>query len=236
MRVLIILVNYNSTQHTIECVKSLSNQIEDDIDIYIVDNASNEQEIEMLKSCHYKNLIIDFQNQNKGFAGGNNVAIEYAIRNNYTHVLLLNNDTVVPGGFIQKLKQIINLNSDKVISPKILDYYNPNIILYAGGDISYWRGSVKIRGVGEVSTKYSDTRKITFAHGCCMVIPIDVIKNVGLLPEDYFLYYEDVAYSADVLSYGYSIVYQGDLYIFHKESISTGSFSDTYQYYFLRNR
>lgn len=235
-KTLIVIINYNSSIHTIECVESLTKQTLKEFDIFIIDNNSRKEDVIQLQNIGSDKAIVYLSEENLGFAGGNNIGINYAMENNYSGVLLLNNDTVVPENFMEKLQKCSKEHTDMVISPQIREYQNPEYISYAGGDIAYYKGGVNIYGIGKKAVN-DDTRKlISFAHGCCMYIPVNVIKKVGLLPEEYFLYYEDTAYSAEIQRHGFKILYAGDIFILHKECASTSKYSDNYQYYFVRNR
>ena len=233
---LIIIINYNSAIHTIECVESLTKQTLKEFDIFIIDNSSEKEDVLQLEKISKEKAIVYLSKENLGFAGGNNIGIRYALENNYSSVLILNNDTIVPENFIEKIQNCSKKNINMVISPQIREYSNPQYISYAGGDIAYYKGAVNIYGVGKKVEKNDIRKLITFAHGCCMYIPIDIIKKVGLMPEEYFLYYEDTAYSAEIQKHGFQILYAGDIFILHKECASTTKYSDNYQYYFVRNR
>ena len=117
----IILLNYNGSSDTIECIESLDNTITNfDYDIYIIDNASRKEETDILKRYissredfsiysddifernKVKGNLLILSNDNAGFAGGNNKVIR-TIYEDYAYILLLNNDTVVQPDFIEKM-------------------------------------------------------------------------------------------------------------------------------------
>ncbi|MCR5701095.1 MAG: glycosyltransferase family 2 protein [Lachnospiraceae bacterium] len=235
-RVLVILINYNSTDHTVECLGSIFKNKTRDVDVIIIDNASILTEREKLRKIDTGECKIVYLDDNLGFSGGNNVGIKYALDNNYDGVLLLNNDTIVAGNFFWELNKSINEHKESILTFQIRNYYKSNEILYDGGKVVFWKGAVKILGVGKTATNEKKDKKITFAHGCCMYIPREIIINVGFMPEDYFLYFEDTAYSVEAIKKGYNIWYSNKTNIWHKECVSTGLFSNNYQYYFCRNR
>ncbi|MDD3809804.1 MAG: glycosyltransferase family 2 protein [Erysipelotrichaceae bacterium] len=235
-KTLVIIINYNSAVHTKECLESFDRQTRQDFDLMVVDNASNPDDVAMLERICNSRVMVVKSDVNLGFSGGNNIGLEYALKNKYARVLLINNDTTAPEDFMARLVEFSHLNPGAVISPQIRDYYNPGVISYGGGDVSFFKGGVNIYGVGEQAEGYQAKSQITFAHGCCMLIPLEVLEHVGMMPEEYFLYYEDTAYSRMITQKGYGIMYQNDNFILHKECVSTGKFSNLYQYYFTRNR
>lgn len=227
--VFIVLVNYNGMKHTIECVESIRKINYPNHKVIVVDNNSDEP-VDYLQQ-KYPEVEVIRSNTNLGFAGGNNLGIKSALENKADYILLLNNDTTVEVDFLDILINRMELYGADVVCPRIVNYYNREIIMYAGGDISKFKGGVTI-----YDNIRKHDRRITFAHGCCMLLKSDVFKNVGLLPEEYFLYYEDTAYSAKLQQHGCVIYYIEDAVIYHKESVSTHKGSDDFQYYFIRNR
>lgn len=235
----IILVNYNGAKDTVECLNSLCTVNYLNKVIYVVDNNSNKKDLEYLEnSIDYSCVKLIKLKENIGFSGGNNIGIKKALTDGCEVIGLLNNDTTVEGDFLNQL--IEKLFSDKKIGavvPQIRDYYNESIVTYGGGEINYLKGSVFIEGINRYEESINNTERfITFGHGCCLFLKKEVILKIGLLPEEYFLYFEDADYSIQIVRSGYRIMYCPKSIIYHKESASTKKGSDNFQYYFTRNR
>lgn len=235
----IILVNYNGAKDTIECLNSLKNIYYSNKCIYIVDNNSNEKDVKFLENnINYSDVKIIKLKENIGFSGGNNIGIKEALADNCEVIGLLNNDTTVEVDFLNQLVE--KLFSDERIGavvPQIRDYYNKSIVTYGGGEINYLKGSVFIEGINRYEDSINNAERcVTFGHGCCLFMKSKVISKVGLLPEEYFLYFEDTDYSIQLTNSGYKILYCPESIIYHKESVSTKKGSDNFQYYFTRNR
>lgn len=234
--VYVITINYNSSIHTIEMVNNLWGSDYENLRILVVDNCSESDDLQQLSEISDKITLIKSK-CNLGFAGGNNLGIKLAMKEGAKYVLLLNNDTVSEKNAISILVKKIQEYSADVACPKILNYYNRKKINYAGGDIVAYKGGVRIDGIGQVDNGvFNQYRNITFAHGCCMLIDTDTIVDVGLMADDYFLYFEDTDYSARLINKGKKIIYCPDAVVYHKESVSTNKYSDNYQFYFCRNR
>ncbi|MBZ9625467.1 glycosyltransferase family 2 protein [Clostridium sp. FP2] len=234
----IILLNYNGYKDTIECVRSIEKINYKNYRIVIVDNNSKDGSEKILKGEFKKYKIIQ-TNSNKGFAGGNNIGIKYAIQEGAQYVLLLNNDTLVEVEFLTNLiDETLNVEEKPGISIGKI-YYNHGIrrIWYAGGGINYFKGESFQIGCGETDNGQYDRKKnVDFATGCMMLIDKEVIEKVGYLSEEYFLYYEDTDYCMKVSKAGYKILYCPKSLIYHKVSASTVVLSETYQFYMCRNR
>lgn len=225
--VLIILVNYNSYHETIECIQSLQSSKYKNIDIYILDNASQNDSVERITAFIEKfelteHISLDKNSINIGFGGGVNQGIKYALRNGHDYVLLLNNDTIVSPDFLSKLMETVTKDeSTGIVGGKIL-YYKSDKIYSAGGEISYVRniGHLKFynRQNNSLLTGEIDS---TFVSGCLMLIRSSLIKDIGFFDEDYFMYVEDVDFCYRALKKGWKIKTNLDSTIWHKEGDSS---------------
>ncbi len=198
-------------------------------------NASPAKKPAILKEKHPDIILLE-SDKNLGFAGGNNLGIRIAKGSFH---LLINNDTEVDPGFLEPL--VSKLQQDPslgVVSPKIRYFYQPMLIQYAGftpiNPIT-----VRNRGIGfqEVDTGQYDKDSYTeYAYGAAMMIPVDVMKKVGLMADIFFLYYEEMDWIHRIKDSGYKIGYVHNSLIFHKDSVTTGSMSPLKIYYLNRNR
>ncbi len=219
--VYIILVNFNGAKDTIECIKSLNNINYENFKIVVVDNKSFDEDKLKLKEADVKFHLIE-SNENLGFAGGNNLGIKYAIDNNANFVLLLNNDTLVHKDFLNELIKYTETNVG-VIGPKILYYPDVSKIWFAGGMINWFKFIGQHFGEKqEDNGQFNTLKEVDFVTGCCMLIDSNVFKKVGLLPEGYFMYFEDVDFCVKVKDAGYKLIYNPNSEIYHKVSISSG--------------
>lgn len=231
----IILVNYKSLVHTIECIDSILNSSYKNVRIIVVDNNSFDGCKEKIEE-KYQDVIVIENKKNIGFAAANNIGIQTALKFDAPFILLLNNDTILDNDCISELAKTANSNRNCVITAKILNYYDKKLIWYGGSDLKFFKGDAKIYGFGEKDTGQCDeTMKCTFASGCCMLIPFEVASKYHL-PEQYFLYYEDVEYCTELFRNNVDIIYDPKAIVYHKESISTDKNSPLYTYYFSRNR
>lgn len=237
----IILVNYNGFKLTIECLDSL-NEIKENIKVYIVDNASNDYSYEKLQEYilekDYDYVTLIRSEINKGFAGGNNIAIQQAISEGMDYVILLNNDTVVDKEFVGALIEPFCIYENCYVTVSKIYYESDRSkIWYAGGSFSYKTGKVRHWRYGEQEdNRKEDIQKVTFATGCCVCISRECIEEVGLLSEEYFLYDEDTDYCLKVLESGHSIYYTPYSVIYHKVNASTKKKKGMIDYYMSRNR
>lgn len=180
-----------------------------------------------------RKIILIQSGENIGFAGGNNIAITYSLNSDSDYIMLLNNDTVVERSFLEPLVEIIKSdNKIGIVGGKIFDYNDPNKILYAGGKVDIVRGS----GYHFRDNKFKKSTEVSFVTGCLWLINPDLIEDIGLIDEKYFLYLEDTDYCFRTYKAEYKLIYNPNSVIYHKESKSTGKLSPLALYYSSRNR
>ena len=231
----IITVNYNHSETTLELLESISKISYSNIEIIVVDNASPNDNPQIIKE-KYPSVILVESVINYGFAGGNNLGIMRA-RGDY--ILLLNNDVIVPEDFLEPLVSKFQKNPDYgAISPKIMYYHTINTIQYAGfTPIDTKTVRNKTIGKGEKDHgQYDEDSETAYAHGAAMMVPMPVIKHVGMMSYEFFLYYEEADWCNRIRNHGYKIGYVHNSKIFHKESVTTGKMSVLKVYYLTRNR
>lgn len=231
----IITVNYNGMSDTCHMIDSLMQHLSEvSYEIIIVDNASLKDEITQIQA-KYKNIHCIKSDLNLGFAGGNNLGIMQA---KGKYVLLLNNDTYINDDSLLSLAEFLDSNTIVgAVSPKI-KFADSNIIQFAGyTDLSQVTLRNSLIGFGETDLGQYDTpAKSPFLHGAAMMLRRDIIKKVGLMPEIYFLYYEELDWCEQIKKNGFELWYNPQAVVFHKESRSVGQNSPLRCYYMTRNR
>ena len=238
-KVAIILVNYNGAKDTIECIESIKHTTYEDYEIIVVDNCSTDDSVSILeeysKRVHFVFLRAEYNN---GFSAGNNIAIKEAIEKGFDYILLLNNDTVVTSDYLEKLIAGFSCSRSCGVTISKINYEKDrDIIWYAGGNLNFRTSRTEHWNYNKKDAfEIKKPCKVSFATGCCMCLSKDVIKKVGLMDEDYFLYEEDADYCSRILMNGFDIYYIPDSVIYHKVSKSTGNASPLSQYYLVRNK
>jgi GT2 family glycosyltransferase len=231
----IIILNFNQLKVTLEFLESTKLLTYPNYEIILVDNASKENPGEIVKKLFPKVKVIINQ-INLGFTGGNNVGIK-AAKGDF--IFIVNNDTEVTPNLLEKLLE--PFYSDETIgvtSPKIRYFDQPDMIQYAGfTEINPITGRNKSIGDKEIDKGQYNTPEYTaYAHGAAMLLKKEVIEKAGSLADAFFIYYEELDWSARIRRAGYKIYYQPDALIYHKESITMGKESAIKAYYHNRNR
>ncbi len=231
----IITVNFDHPEVTCALLESLQHITYPKIEAIVVDNASPNDDPAIITQS-FPDVKFIQSTINLGFAGGNNLGIRQA---KGKYILLLNNDTEVDSGFLEPLVTKLESNNKiGAVSPKIKFYYQPDTIQFAGQAPMnpYTMRSFGFGHGAKDTGQFNRDTPTSFVHGAAMMIPMDLIKKVGLMAETYFLYYEELDWGARIIAGGYQLWYVHDSTILHKESMSTGKFSPFKTYYMNRSR
>jgi GT2 family glycosyltransferase len=232
-RLSIITINYNGLKDTCELIESIP--FNRKMEVIVVDNASKEDEASIIAERNSQVKVIRSP-RNLGFAGGNNLGIKEA---KGKYVLLINNDTYFKDFKIEPLiKRLESSEKIGIVCPKLRFAWGNNPIQFAG----YTPLSpitVRNQAIGfcdEDHDQYNTARPTPYAHGAAMLIKREAINKVGLMPECFFLYYEELDWSMIFTRAGYEIWYDPACTVYHKESQTTGQNSPLRTYYITRNR
>lgn len=248
-KIAIILLNYKGYEDTKACINSLKEIDYKNFNVIVVDNDSQDGSFEKLQqdfsvkadghsgdkkdaleASHFitvgnEELHFMASGKNGGFAYGNNIGIEYALDKGADYVLLINTDTLVEKDFLNILVEEAESREDVgVVTGKILYESKRDSVWFGGGEINWSR-------FYGAHSHYEDARYITFSTGCLMLIKKNVFEKVGLLPEQYFMYYEDVDFCAMLQEAGFKIYYTPKSVIYHKVSSSSGGEESPFSVY-----
>lgn len=192
-------------------------------------------------------LILIRSENNLGFAGGNNIGLRYISTLDIDFIWLLNNDTVVHRDSLQALLRRVEGNPDiGICGSTLLHYDTPDKVqVCAGGYYCRWIGLPwhigQLRSVDRLPAKSKVERCMNYVVGASMLVSRPFLDGVGLLTEDYFLYFEELDWAVRARG-RYRLAYAPDSLVYHKVGASIGTSSDPRRksmvcdYYAIRNR
>lgn len=240
----IILLNHNGSSDTCECILSLQKMNATDFKIIVVDNSSNPDEFTKLiqfvknqqipfasflqnedKEINNEQIILIKAKENKGFAHGNNIALRFGMmQNNAAYFWILNNDTTVNAEALSELISYHNQHPKTILGSKLLYFYNNDMIQAVGGSFNQIFYISKHVGEGKrKNVLKKDLPSIDYPHGASMFVSRLLVEEVGLLNEDFFLYYEELDWVYRAKSKGYKPDWCEKSIVYHKEGATIGS-------------
>lgn len=215
----VILLNWNRCDDTLECLASLGASTHRPLHLLVVDQHSSDDSPARIRAACPEVDLLELA-QNVGFAAGMNAGIRHALHKGATHLLLLNNDTIVAPEMISELLAQLKPGVG-MVGPVIFYYDQPESVWSMGGNIH----SLLL----EMSGNHGRGRAIPaqpvaqdFLSGCALLLPRETIEQVGLWDERFFMYYEDLDYCLRVGQSGLTLVLAPAARLWHKVSASSG--------------
>lgn len=174
-------------------------------------------------------------NENLGFAGGNNVGIKYALENDFDYVFLHNNDAFVSANFLEPLVEVMEKDKNIGAAQSLLLLHPETELINSAGNAAHYLGFGFCWGYRQKLNEANlpPVKEIAYASGAGILMRADLLKKYGLLDEDFFLYHEDFEYCYRLKAVGYKIVLVRDSRVFHKYQFSR---SITKYFWMERNR
>ncbi len=190
----VIILNYNSAGDTLACLQALRAANGGERRVWIVDNASQDGSQGSLPPQLREGEVWLETGENLGYAGGNNAGIRAAMEWGAEYILILNPDCRVEPDFLPPLVRALEgFPKAGMACPLVLDEAGATV-QSLGGEADLWTGRCSRRLCGRPAEEAWQMRwsEVDFPHGACVLIRREMLEDVGLFHETYFLYYEDV--------------------------------------------
>lgn len=233
----IIICNYNKEDYIINCIRSVLTSSVQFFDVYVVDNASTDHSVEKIRNIFGNQVRLIVNTENKGGSGGFNTGIREALKQDYKYLLLFDNDIIIDHYAIEELYQFMENHSEVGMSGSKVYYMDyPDRIWGYGGRLNF------DKYIQEDNYKnYTDSNEIPevlycdYVAACSLIARTETIKEVGLMPEDNFIYWDDMEWGYRFNQAGYKVAVWGNSKVWHKAG--GRSAGNTFiHYYMWRNR
>ncbi len=220
-RVGVALLNWNGGEFTIPCVESLLASDLQPWRIVVVDNASTDGSPDAI-AARFPEVRLIRNERNLGFAGGTNVAIRALLAEGADPIWILNNDTVVDPACLRELSLALERDPGvAAVTAKIYRESPPDVLWYGGGDWTRWSFAARHLGEGERDRGQCDRADdVSFMSGCCILVRAAALRQVGLLDERFFAYYEDGDWCLRASAKRLRLRYVPSAVLWHKGSAS----------------
>jgi len=237
-KVAIIIVNFNGFKYLPDLLGSIFSFRSFKVfsEVIFIDNNSTDASISYVKK-NYPQVKILAQKANYGFAKGNNLGFRYAIENNFDYVFLLNQDTLVTAGYLDKLVDKIESNNNiSAVQPCIKLYPQTDLLNSLGCRIHYlgfgytYGNNQPTNTLKELKANFDN---LNYCSGAAVLIKVRVLKQSGLFNSSFFMYHEDLDLGWRFQLLGFKNVLEPEAIIYHKYEFS----KSIQKYYFMeRNR
>ena len=219
IKVAIITITYNSSNVIIPFLKCLSESSFKDFKLFIIDNNSVDETVEII--CKIKKIDVQVieNKKNIGVAAANNMGIKLALDQGYQKVLLSNNDIVFDKNIIGDLVNFSKNQSSSISSLKIMYEHDKDKIWYCGGFFNFNKGLVPEHlGIGQPDFgQYNHLKYSDYAPTCFVLFDSKVFSEIGFMDEAYFVYFDDTDFFYRVKKNGnFKLLVNQKIKIFHK--------------------
>jgi len=221
-KITIIVLNWNGSRDTVDCLSSLQKVNDTNFEILLVDNGSKINSIESVEEQFLKINFLKLD-KNYGYSGGNNRGFE-SIKNNTDYVCFLNNDVIVDKNFLKYFRIGLNeFGNQNIFGPKIYFEYPSNKIWYGGGEVHLKKGLIYHKYIGCLDSNQNSQIEYTgYITGCCLLLSVENFDKLGGFNEKFNMYAEDVDLCLRAKNININCVYIPKAQIWHKVSSSTG--------------
>lgn len=230
----IVILNYNSSTETLNLLENLM-VINLPVKIIVIDNNSLPNDQELLKHHVFPHQLI-INKKNLGYAGGNNIGIDIAVKSNAKYVWILNPDIRIEKETLPDLLKCINGNKKiAAVGPRILMRENKEIIFSDGGEIKFdYKCTVRHKNYlrNTKTTTAGVNLGIDYIDGSCLLLNLKAVEELGFLPEEYFLYFEETDWCVNARRKGWELAVNCNSRAYNLISNKKGG----YFYYLFRNK
>lgn len=232
--VAVIITAWNQVEKTLACLESVAAQTYPRFRIIVVDNGSAADFARQVMA-KFPDVMLLRNETNLGFAGGYNSGIRQALQADDPYFLLLNNDTLLAPDCLANLVGCLEAKqAAAAATAKIYYHHEPQRIWSVGNGLHFVLLERTDGGDDQIDQgQWAAVQEIGFAPFCGILLRREAVKQVGLLDELFFLYYEDMDYSLRLREAGWRMVLCPNAHIWHDVSTSSGGPDSPLKRYWL---
>lgn len=233
----VVICNYNKQDYIINCIKSVLESSIDNFDIYVVDNASTDESVKLIEETYGNQVNLIVNKDNLGGSGGFNTGLREALKHGYKYIMLMDNDIIADRFAIEELFNFLEKHDDVgMVGSKVYYMDEPEKIWGYGGIIDFneykqkdkYKNMIDGESIPEID--YCD-----YVAACSLMARTDAIEKVGIMPEDNFIYWDDMEWGYRFNQAGYKVAVYGKSKIWHKAG-GRNATNTFIHYYMQRNR
>ena len=233
----VVICNYNKKEYVLKCIESLQRQTFRGFEIFVVDNASMDGSAEAVEEAYGETVHLLRMPENLGGTGGFNAGMRQAMRGDFDFLLLLDNDVVLQEDCLEELVRLSDRHEEiGILGCKILLMDEPDTIQEFGPVLDPENVNFILRYCGEKdSLPLPELLLCDYVPACAMLVRREVVERIGLMPEENFIYYDDIEWCVRCKAAGWQVAAGSSAKVWHKRGagIQTTTFS---VYYFNRNK
>lgn len=233
----VVICNYNKQDYVLACIKSVLESSFTEMDVYVVDNASTDDSVKLIREKYADQVTLIVNEENLGGSGGFNSGLRKALQESYQYLMCVDNDIVMEKDNIEKLYLFLEENPQVgIVGSKICRMQHPERLQELGANLDFencthaplYKDYLDNAELPEV--QYCD-----YVPACSLMIRREVVEKIGIMPEENFIYWDDMEWCYKAKMAGYQVAAYSQARVFHDMGTNAGM---TYfsTYYFWRNK
>lgn len=235
----IVICNYNKKDYILNCIQSVLDADGDNYDIYVVDNASTDGSAQAIKEIYGKRVILLENKENLGGAGGFDTGLEAVMQKGYQYYMLMDNDIIVDKEAIVSLYEFLEKPENQevgMVGSKVYFMDDQERIWGYGGRIDFEEYVQKdnFKNMKD-SAEIPEVSYCDYVAACSLMVRAEVVKKVGIMPRENFIYWDDMEWGYRFHQAGYKVCVYGKSKIWHKAG-GRNAGNTFIHYYMWRNR
>lgn len=236
-RIGIVVCNYNKAEYVVQCVQSLLEQTVHDFDIFVVDNASVDASVKALQENFGTKINLLVNEENLGGSGGFNTGLREVLKQDYEYLMCVDNDVRFAEDAVEQLLSFLETHEDVGMVGSCCYFMDaPDRIWSYGAEIDFekyvqidlYRNCLNTDEVPEVVY-------CTYVPACAMMLRTSAVRRVGIMPEENFIYWDDMEWGYRFNRAGYKVAAYKRAQVWHKGGGRNGGTTFN-NYYMWRNR
>lgn len=236
LEVAVIILNWNRPDETLQCLRSVERLEYPNVTSLVVDNGSTDDSVALIRRA-YPGVALLEAGENRGYTGGNNLGIEYALEGDASYIWLLNDDVLVAPDSLSILMEVaLDEPLAGFLGPMVYMREEPRRILSAGCVLADgWQP--QHRGMGEMDRgQFDAVTEVDSLSGCSLLVSRQAIEAIGALDDDFYAYYEDVDWCYRGTQAGFRVLVAPQAIVWHPDTRHRDPGSPLVTYYMARNR
>lgn len=237
MKIGIIICNYNKEDYVLKCVRSILDSTVTNFNIVVVDNASEDNSVKRIKEEFGSKITTIRNKKNLGGSGGFNTGLRFLLKENYQYIMCVDNDVIFEPKAIEELCGFLEKHTEVgMAGAKICSMDHPERIQTYGASIDFENYTVKDHYKNQVDDKsIPEYEYCDYVPACALMMRTQALKEVGMMPEDNYIYWDDMEWGYLFNHKGYRVAAVSASKVWHKGggAVSTNTFQ---KYYMFRNR
>jgi GT2 family glycosyltransferase len=235
-RLYVIILNNDRCEDTLACLASLHQSDYKNTQIILIDNSSTDESVERVQ-MKYPQVEIISLSKNLGYAGNNNIGIRTALERGADWIFLLNEDTLLDSSCLSQLIETGESDpSIGILGPMVYHFDEPDVIQSAGGVLGRYWMDTHLGKDEQDRGQFKTAREVEWISGCAILARREMIEQIGLLDENYFLYWEETEWCIRAGKAGWRIFHNPQAKLWHKGVRRNYQPMPYVTYYITRNR